>query len=288
MKNDSTDSKPRPRWKQWLIERLDLSSQSRDELLEELQRINKKNILPDEAVDMIQGVVNFSSLQVQDVMVPRPQVQFIKHNDDFPTILKLIADTEHSRYPVVEDNREDLIGILLAKDLLRYMGRESEFAIDDIVRPALIVPETQPLSRLLTEFRNNRAHMAVVIDEYAAIAGLVTFEDVLEQIVGDIDDEYDDEEDEDRNILEQGDGRYLVSGIIPIDELNELVGCSLKDDDADTVAGLMINHLGKIPHCGEEAEINGLTFRVVQGDNRRIEQVEVLVKSSSATLSATT
>ncbi|MBK8454916.1 MAG: transporter associated domain-containing protein [Thiofilum sp.] len=277
MKNDSSDSRPRPRWKQWLIERLDLSTQSRDELMEELHRINKKNILPDDAVNMMQGVVNFSSLQVQDVMIPRSQVQFIGHDDDFSTILKLIAETEHSRYPVVADNREDLIGILLAKDLLRYIGREDEFAIDDIVRPALIVPETQPLSRLLAEFRNNRAHMAVVIDEYAGIAGLVTFEDVLEQIVGDIDDEYDDEEDEDPNIIQQGGGRYLVSGITPIEELNELVGIELDDDAADTVAGLMINQLGKIPRPGEETTIGDLTLRVLLGDSRRIEQIEVLV-----------
>lgn len=277
MKNENSDSKPRPRWKQWLIERLDLSTQSRDELMEELKRINSKNILPDEAVNMMQGVVNFSSLQVQDVMVPRSQIQFIDHENDFPTILKLILETEHSRYPVVAENREELIGILLAKDLLRYIGREAEFNINDIVRPALIVPETQPLSRLLAEFRNNRAHMAVVIDEYAGIAGLVTFEDVLEQIVGDIDDEYDDEEDEDPNIIQQGSGRYLISGITPIEDLNELVGTSLEDKDVDTVAGLMINHLGKIPRPGEETEIEGLTLRVVQGDSRRIEQIEVIV-----------
>lgn len=287
MKNDSSDSRPRPRWKQWLIERLNLSTQSRDELMEELQRINKKNILPDDAVNMMQGVVNFSSLQVQDVMIPRSQVQFIGHDDDFPTILKLIAETEHSRYPVVADNREDLIGILLAKDLLRYIGRESEFAIDDIVRPALIVPETQPLSRLLAEFRNNRAHMAVVIDEYAGIAGLVTFEDVLEQIVGDIDDEYDDEEDEDPNIIQQGGGRYLVSGITPIEELNELVGIALDDEAADTVAGLMINQLGKIPRQGEETTIGDLTLRVLLGDSRRIEQIEVLVDKQPHTTTLT-
>ncbi|WP_020558599.1 transporter associated domain-containing protein [Thiofilum flexile] len=282
MKNENSDSKPRPRWKQWLIERLDLSTQSRDELMEELQRINKKNILSDDAINMMQGVVNFSSLQVQDVMIPRSQVQFIHHDDDFATILKLIAETEHSRYPVVADNREDLIGILLAKDLLRYIGREAEFVIDDIIRPSLIVPETQPLSRLLAEFRNNRAHMAIVIDEYAGIAGLVTFEDVLEQIVGDIDDEHDDEEDDDPNIVQQESGRYLVSGITPIEELNELVGIALDDEDADTVAGLMINHLGKIPRTGDEAVIGSLIFKVLQGDSRRIDQIEVWVNKPAA------
>ena len=190
--NTLTDVSPRPKWKQWLIDRFDLSSQNRNELLDELQRANDKNILHGEAVDMMQGVMEFGVLQVRDIMLPRPQIDFIYHDDDFQTILERISETEHSRYPVFDEDRDDLIGILLAKDLLRYIGKLEEFDIDDVVRPALRVPESQGLNRLLGEFRNNRSHMAMVIDEYAGVAGLVTFEDVLEQIVGDIDDEHVD------------------------------------------------------------------------------------------------
>ncbi|PID48586.1 MAG: magnesium/cobalt efflux protein [Proteobacteria bacterium] len=275
MKNSNASGElPRPRWKQWLIDYLDLSSQNHSELLNDLQRANDKNILQGDAVDMIQGVMQFSVLQVRDIMIPRSQINFVMHDDDFKTILQRIAETEHSRYPVFDEDRDDLVGILLAKDLLRYMGQEDKFVIDDIVRPALLVPESQLLNRLLTEFRNNRAHMAIVIDEYGGVDGLVTFEDVLEQIVGDIDDEHDDEE-EDNYIRAQGDNRYIVEATTPLEDFNEALRKQFSDDEFDTVAGLVIHKMGKIPRPGEELRLDGLLFRVLKGDGRRVLQLEV-------------
>ncbi|PID34079.1 MAG: magnesium/cobalt efflux protein, partial [Thiotrichales bacterium] len=183
---------------------------------------------------------------------------------------------EHSRYPVFDEDRDDLIGVLLAKDLLKYIGRRDEFNIDDVVRPALMVPESQRLNRLLSEFRNNRSHMALVIDEYAGVAGLVTFEDVLEQIVGDIDDEHDAEEEEEGNIRLHGDGRYVVQAITPLSEFDDVLGTQFVCDECDTVAGLVIRQLGRIPRQGEELFFEGLLFRVLRSDNRRILLLEVL------------
>lgn len=244
--------------------------------MDDLQRVNEKNLLPGDTVGMLQGVLEFGSLQVRDIMVPRSQISFIYHEDSFTQILGRIAGTEHSRYPVVDDDRDDLVGVLLAKDLLKYIGREQEFAIDDIIRPALIVPESQRLNRLLTEFRNTRNHMAVVIDEYSGVSGLVTFEDVLEQIVGDIDDEHDDEEDTSSNVMQQDDGRFIVEAMTPIDEFNTAVGTAFDTDEFDTIAGIVINELGKIPRQGEEVVLDGWLFRVLRSDSRRILLLEVL------------
>lgn len=282
MKSDIGDSRPRPRWKQWLIKKLDLTSQSREELMEDLQRVNQKNLFSDDTVGMIQGVLEFGELQVRDIMVPRSQINFVYHEDDFSKILQRIAETEHSRYPVVDEDRDDLVGILLAKDMLKYIGRETEFKIDDIIRPALIIPESQRLNKLLTEFRNTRNHMAVVIDEYSGISGLVTFEDVLEQIVGDIDDEHDDEEDTSSNVVIQEGGRFVVEATTPIDEFNEIVGTTFDTDEFDTIAGIIINRLGKIPRQGEEIVLDEWLFRILRSDNRRILLLEVLPSTENS------
>ncbi len=282
MKSDIGDSRPRPRWKQWLIKKLDLTSQSREELMEDLQRVNQKNLFSDDTVGMIQGVLEFGELQVRDIMVPRSQINFVYHEDDFSKILQRIAETEHSRYPVVDEDRDDLVGILLAKDMLKYIGRETEFKIDDIIRPALIIPESQRLNKLLTEFRNTRNHMAVVIDEYSGISGLVTFEDVLEQIVGDIDDEHDDEEDISSNVVIQEGGRFVVEATTPIDEFNEIVGTTFDTDEFDTIAGIIINRLGKIPRQGEEIVLDEWLFRILRSDNRRILLLEVLPSTENS------
>ncbi len=279
MKTDIGDSRPRPRWKQWLIKQLDLTSHCTEDLMEDLQRANEKNLLPGEMVGMLQGVLEFGALQVRDIMIPRSQINFIYHEDTFTEILARIAETEHSRYPVVDEDRDDLVGVLLAKDLLKYTGQESDFQIDDIIRPALIVPESQRLNRLLTEFRRTRNHMAVVIDEYSGIAGLVTFEDVLEQIVGDIDDEHDDEDDVSSNVVPQGDGRFIVEAMTPIDEFNGVVGTTFDTDEFDTIAGIIIHELGKIPRQGEEVVLAGWLFRVLSSDSRRLLLLEVLPQS---------
>ena len=282
MKSEIGETRPRPRWKQWLIHKLDLTSQSREELMEDLQRVNQKNLLPEDTVGMIQGVLEYGALQVRDIMIPRSQINFIHQNETFEQILQRIVDTEHSRYPVVDEDRDDLVGILLAKDLLKYIGRESEFRIDDIIRPALIIPESQRLHKLLTEFRNTRNHMAVVIDEYAGIAGVVTFEDVLEQIVGDIDDEYDNDEELSTNIVRQDDGRFIVEASTPIEEFNEKLGTDFDTDEFDTIAGILISKWGKIPRQGDEIVVDAWLFRVLRSDTRRILLLEVLPKTENS------
>lgn len=274
MKNsDIASSHMRPRWKQWLIDHLDLASQTPSQLLDDLQRANDKNILHADEVKMIQGVLEFGGRQVREIMIPRSQINFIDHDADFQQILVALAETEHSRYPVMNKSKDELIGILIAKDLLKYIGRAEDFALQDIVRPALLVPESQRLNRLLAEFRNSRSHMAVVLDEYAGVNGLVTFEDVLEQIVGEIDDEHDDEED--LNIRLQAPNVYLVNATTTVSELNEALGTKFLVEDYDTVAGLVMHAMGKIPSMGEELMLENVLFRIVESDNRRILLLEV-------------
>lgn len=244
--------------------------------MDDLQRANEKNLLPGETVGMLQGVLEFGALQVRDIMVPRSQINFIYHEDNFTEILQRIGETEHSRYPVVDEDHDDLVGVLLAKDMLKYLGREDEFDIDDIIRPALIIPESQRLNKLLAEFRNTHNHMAVVIDEYSRVSGIATFEDVLEQIVGDIVDEHDDEEDSSGNISPQSDNRYIVQAVTPVEEFNTVIGTQFSDEEFDTIAGIVINELGKIPRQGEELVLAGWLFRVLRSDSRRILLLEVL------------
>lgn len=279
--NELASSQPRPRWKQWLIDHLDLASQTPSQLMDDLQRANDKNILHTDEVKMIQGVLEFGSRQVREIMIPRSQISFIEHDASFPEILTAIAETEHSRYPVMNKSKDELIGILIAKDLLQYIGRADSFAMNDIVRPALLVPESQRLNRLLAEFRNSRSHMAVVLDEYAGVTGLVTFEDVLEQIVGDIDDEHDDEED--LNIRQQAPNVYLVNATTTVNELNEVLGTNFVLDDYETVAGLVMQAMGKIPSIGEEVVLEDVLFRILESDSRRILLLEVQTESNPNT-----
>lgn len=279
--NELASSQPRPRWKQWLIDHLDLASQTPSQLMDDLQRANDKNILHTDEVKMIQGVLEFGSRQVREIMIPRSQISFIEHDASFPEILTAIAETEHSRYPVMNKSKDELIGILIAKDLLQYIGRAESFAMNDIVRPALLVPESQRLNRLLAEFRNSRSHMAVVLDEYAGVTGLVTFEDVLEQIVGDIDDEHDDEED--LNIRQQAPNVYLVNATTTVNELNEVLGTNFVLDDYETVAGLVMQAMGKIPSIGEEVVLEDVLFRILESDSRRILLLEVQTESNPTT-----
>lgn len=279
--NELASSQPRPRWKQWLIDHLDLASQTPSQLMDDLQRANDKNILHTDEVKMIQGVLEFGSRQVREIMIPRSQISFIEHDASFPEILTAIAETEHSRYPVMNKSKDELIGILIAKDLLQYIGRAESFAMNDIVRPALLVPESQRLNRLLAEFRNSRSHMAVVLDEYAGVTGLVTFEDVLEQIVGDIDDEHDDEGD--LNIRQQAPNVYLVNATTTVNELNEVLGTNFLLDDYETVAGLVMQAMGKIPSIGEEVVLEDVLFRILESDSRRILLLEVQTESNPNT-----
>src|ERR687892_2468608 len=241
----------------------------REQLVELLRSAYSRNLLDADALSMIEGVLTVSEMQVRDIMVPRAQVDFIDINEPVERFIPQIISTAHSRFPVIDQNRDDVIGILLAKDLLRHYAGEEGFNVREMLRPAVFVPEAKRLNVLLREFRASRNHMAIVIDEYGGVAGLVTIEDVLEQIVGDIEDEYDFDEASDNILPEQG-GRYRVKALAQIADLNAALDASLPDDNADTVGGLVIAQLGRLPKRGETVLIEGVRLQVLRADSRRV------------------
>ncbi|MFV9683406.1 HlyC/CorC family transporter [Pseudomonas sp. NY15367] len=243
---------------------------NRQELLEVLREAHQNKLLDSEALAIVEGAIQVADLQVRDIMVPRSQMISIKANQSPREFLPAIIDAAHSRYPVVGESLDDVIGILLAKDLLPLIlqGEQPNFNIKDLLRPATFVPESKRLNVLLREFRANHNHMAVVIDEYGGVAGLVTIEDVLEQIVGDIEDEHDVEEDGYIKPLPSGD--YLIKALTPIDSFNETFDSQFSDDEYDTVGGLVMNAFGHLPKRNEVTEIGEFRFRVLNADSRRI------------------
>ncbi|HUE91150.1 MULTISPECIES: HlyC/CorC family transporter [unclassified Pseudomonas] len=243
---------------------------NRKELLEVLREAHQNKLLDSEALAIVEGAIQVADLQVRDIMVPRSQMMSIKANQTPKEFLPSIIEAAHSRYPVVGESLDDVIGILLAKDLLPLIlsGEQPNFNIKDLLRPATFVPESKRLNVLLREFRANHNHMAVVIDEYGGVAGLVTIEDVLEQIVGDIEDEHDVEEDSYVKPLPSGD--FLVKALTPIDSFNESFDSEFSDDEFDTVGGLVMSAFGHLPKRNEVTDIGGFRFRVISADSRRI------------------
>ncbi|UFQ97006.1 HlyC/CorC family transporter [Pseudomonas wenzhouensis] len=243
---------------------------NRQELLEVLREAHQNKLLDTEALAIVEGAIQVADLQVRDIMVPRSQVISIKATQTPQEFLPAIIEAAHSRYPVIGESLDDVIGILLAKDLLPLVlqGEQPNFNIKDLLRPATFVPESKRLNVLLREFRANHNHMAVVIDEYGGVAGLVTIEDVLEQIVGDIEDEHDVEEDSYIKPLPSGD--YLIKALTPIDSFNEAFDSQFSDDEYDTVGGLVMNAFGHLPKRNEVTEIGDFRFRILNADSRRI------------------
>ncbi|MGB4074230.1 HlyC/CorC family transporter [Pseudomonas sp.] len=243
---------------------------NRKELLEVLREAHQNKLLDSEALAIVEGAIQVADLQVRDIMVPRSQMMSIKANQTPREFLPSIIEAAHSRYPVVGESLDDVVGILLAKDLLPLIlsGEQPNFNIKDLLRPATFVPESKRLNVLLREFRANHNHMAVVIDEYGGVAGLVTIEDVLEQIVGDIEDEHDVEEDSYVKPLPSGD--FLVKALTPIDSFNEAFDTEFSDDEFDTVGGLVMSAFGHLPKRNEVTQIGEFRFRVLNADSRRI------------------
>lgn len=242
--------------------------EDRDELVGLLHSAFERNLLDADALSIIEGALQVSDMQVREVMVPRAQMDIIHLDAPMDTIATSVIDTAHSRFPVVGENRDDVLGILMAKDLLRYFaGRE--FDLRDMLRPAVFVPESKRLNVLLREFRVSRNHMAIVVDEYGGVAGLVTIEDVLEQIVGDIEDEFDFDEVEDNIRLDQQ-GRYRVKATTEIEDFNEAFDRDFSEEDCDTIGGLVIRHLGRLPKRGEVISLDGLRIQVLRADSRRV------------------
>jgi len=241
----------------------------RAELVQLLRSAYSRNLLDADALSIIEGALTVSEMAVRDIMIPRAQVDFIDIHEPIESFIPQVIATAHSRFPVVDQNRDDVIGILLAKDLLRHYAGEEGFNVREMLRPAVFVPEAKRLNVLLREFRASRNHMAIVIDEYGGVAGLITIEDVLEQIVGDIEDEYDFDEASDNIIPEPG-GRFRVKALTQIADFNAAFGARFSDEAADTVGGFVIAHLGRLPKRGETVTIEGLRFQVLRADSRRV------------------
>ncbi len=270
--HDDKDGKPS------LIERLSAfltrEPEDREELLDLLRGAFERKLLDADALSMIEGVLQVSEMTVRDIMIPRAQMDVISQDDDPEAFLPLVIETKHSRFPVIGESKDDVVGILLAKELLNYYANPENFNLRDMLRPAVFVPESKRLNVLLREFRANRNHIAIVVDEYGGVSGLVTIEDVLEQIVGDIEDEYDYDEDQD-NIIAEASGRYRVKAQTEIADFNERFGTEFSDDEFDTVGGLVLRAFGRLPKRGETTTIDGFRFRVVRADSRRLHTLQV-------------
>lgn len=266
------DTKPQRSLFERLTALISPEPESRAELLEILHDAHERNLIDADALSMIEGVFQVSDLSARDIMVPRSQMDVIDLTKPTEEWLPLVLQTAHSRFPAVDGGRDKVIGILLAKDLLRYYADES-FDVRGILRPAVFIPESKRLNVLLRDFRANRNHMAIVVDEYGGVAGLLTIEDVLEQIVGDIEDEYDFDEDDD-NILPVKGGmhglRWRVKALTEIEQFNDALGTEFSDEDVATVGGLVANHLGRVPHKGDVFEIGNMRFEVLRGDARQV------------------
>jgi magnesium and cobalt transporter len=256
-----------------LLERLSLlmlrEPGDREQLVQLLRSAYSRNLLDADAMSIIEGALTVSEMQVRDIMIPRAQVDFIDVNEPVESFIPRVISTAHSRFPVLDQSRDDVIGVLLAKDLLRHYAGEEEFNVREMLRPVVFVPEAKRLNVLLREFRASRNHMAIVVDEYGGMAGLVTIEDVLEQIVGDIEDEYDFDEASDNILPEQG-GRFRVKALTQIADFNAALSTDFSDDMSDTVGGLVIAHLGRLPKRGESVSIEGVRFQVLRADSRRV------------------
>ena len=248
--------------------------EDRDQLVELLHGALEKELLDADALTMIEGVLQVSEMQVRDVMLPRSQMDMVDVEDEPAEFIPSVIETAHSRFPVFENSRDNVIGILLAKDLLRYYANSDEFNVRDMLRPAVFVPESKRLNVLLREFKANRNHIAIVVDEYGGVAGLVTIEDVIEQIVGDIEDEFDFDETED-NILPDKGGRYRVKAITEIEDFNEHFASNFPDEDFDTVGGLVVSHFGHVPKRNESISFDGFRFLVLRADSRKVLSVMV-------------
>lgn len=249
---------------------------SREDVLESLRQAEQDGIVARDAYDMMQRVMYVSDLKVRDIMVPRSSMIFVEREDDLDKCLDIMVESAHSRFPVVDNEKDQIVGILLAKDLLRYFDDDNKqrFNLRDLTRPVVFVPESKRLNVLLGEFRENRNHMAIVVDEFGAIAGLVTIEDVLEQIVGNIEDEHDIEDDESL-IRELDDGEVIVKALLPVDEFNEHFQSYLNESNSDTIGGLISQTLGHIPQRGESVRIENFQFEVIHADSRRVHLVRV-------------
>jgi len=265
------ESRYRPHWLLWLAEWIKPEPVTRKQVLDGVRNARQRGLLDQSAMDTIERVFRVSDMRVRDILIPRSQMIVVERDDESEAILNVVVESGHARFPVIDENRDRIIGVLMAKDLLRYYQQDNDddFNIKDLTRPATFVPESKRLNVLLGEFQEQRNHMAIVVDEYGGVAGLVTIEDVLEQIVGDISDEHDAEESE-HMILQRDTHDFIVKALCSLEDFNQQFHFPDPGHDIETVGGLVLSQFGRLPERGEAVEIAGWTFEVLNADSRRI------------------
>ena len=272
----SSNGVTRLSWMDWLSQTLMGKPKDSEQLVHVLREAQDRGLFDADAQGMIEGVLQVAEMQVRDIMIPRSQMVVVNRDDSPDELIPVAIQSGHSRFPVVGDSRDEVVGVLLAKDLLRYSSKQHEqqpFSVREILRPAVFVPESKRLNVLLKDFRASRNHLAIVVDEYGGVAGMVTIEDVLEQIVGEIEDEHDI--DEESFIRKFSDINYTVKALTPIEDFNEHFGTDFSDDEFDTVGGLVTDKFGRLPKRGETILLENMSFQVVNADNRRIHLLKV-------------
>ncbi|MDY6943703.1 MAG: transporter associated domain-containing protein [Pseudomonadota bacterium] len=277
----SSDASGTRSWFERLGQMFNGEPRTRPELIQTLRDAQQRDIIDRDTESMLEGVIEVTEMQVRDIMIPRGQMVVLDRDDSYQEIVKVVTDSGFSRFPVIGDSRDEVVGILIAKDLLRFScdeGRQS-FDIREILRPPSFVPESKRLNVLLKEFRTSRNHIAIVVDEYGGVSGLATIEDVLEQIVGEIDDEHDVDSGDD--ILKYSDTRFLVRALTSIEDFNEYFGTEYSDDEFDTVGGMLMQSFGHLPKRGETVRVGNIEFGVLRADSRRIYLVQVYIRPTA-------
>ncbi len=264
------DSQSKPSFFERIISRISGDApDSAEDVVSLLRQAHEQEVFDSETLQHLEKMLDFAELEVRDAMITRSQMDVIKAGESMERIIAYIIETAHSRFPVIGEDKDNVLGILHAKDLLKYALSPEQFNLQSILRPAVFVPESKPLNALLKEFREQRNHMAVVVDEYGGISGLVTFEDIIEQIIGDIEDEFDEDESAD-NIFPVSAERFRINAVTEIEDINEYFGTDYSDEEADTIGGLVIQEIGHLPVRGEKVVIGPLQFTVARADNRRL------------------
>ena len=274
MSDETDDKSAKPSLLERLSAFLSREPEDREELLKLLHGAFEHKLLDADALSIIEGALQVSEMTVRDIMIPRAQMDVVSIDDEPAQFIPLVLETRHSRFPVIGEGKDDVIGILLAKELLNFYTNPESFNLRDTLRPVVFVPESKRLNVLLRDFRANRNHIAIVVDEYGGVSGLITIEDVLEQIVGDIDDEYDFDETED-NIIPEANGRYRVKAQTEIADFNEAFRSTFSDEDFDTVGGLVLQAFGRLPKRSETTTIDKFRFKVIRADSRRLYTLQV-------------
>jgi len=252
-----------------------------EQLLDMLRAVEHKSVFDSDALAMIEGVLQVDDMQVRDIMIPRSQVVVLARDASPDVLLRTIVESGHSRFPVIGESRDEVVGILLAKDLLLYAFERNDgrFNVRDLLRPAIFIPESKRLNVLLKEFRSSRNHMAIVVDEYGGVAGMVTIEDVLEQIVGEIEDEHDVEEED--TIRKHSEVHYTIKALTPVEDFNDYFKLSFSDEEFDTIGGLVVHQIGHLPKRGERVVIGNLLFKVLRADSRRVHMLQLTLLPKS-------